>query len=196
MKTIGIWGLFDSRGSGIGKLLVDYLNKAEYNIIGIGRDTSKGELKNLSKKVAVNLEKSPDPIKVVSKIGKVDVMVVTAGIGYPNPIWDIDLSKINEMAKANFILPVWIVSVAKEITNHIILTGSIAGVIPKEGSSVYSGTKSGIISFADSARKELRKHYLQTINFNNIHRVGTEKVLKTYEFMINNPCNMDITINI
>ena len=94
------------------------------------------------------------------------------------------------------ILPVWIVSVAIHVTHHIILTGSIAGVKPREGSSVYAGTKSGVIAFADSARKELRDHFIQTINFNNINRVGPEKVLKTYEFMINNPSNMDVNINI
>lgn len=195
--TIGIWGLFSGRGSGIGKLLAEHFSSSGHTIVGIGRDFGKCKLRGVGKKVAVDIEsQSYSANDLVSQIGKLDVLVVTAGVGYANPIWDIDLSKITEMAKANFILPVWIVSAALRVTNHIILTGSIAGVQPREGSSVYSGTKSAVISFAESARKELSDHYIQTINFNNIHRVGPEKVMRTYEFMIDTPCNMDITINI
>ena len=197
MATIGIWGLFSGRGSGIGKMLAKYLTECGHNIVAIGRDINKGEVQSVAKKIAVNIDQNTlNMDEFTSRVGKLDALVVTAGVGYANPIWDIDLLKITEMAKANFILPVWIVSMAIHITNHIILTGSIAGVIPREGSSVYAGTKSGIISFAESARKELSNHFIQTINFNNIHRVGHKKVLKAYEFLINNPGNIDMILNV
>lgn len=197
MSTIGIWGLFSGKGSGIGKMLAEYLGESGHTIIAIGRDISKGDIQNVDKKIAIDIDHNPlNADELASRLGELDVLVVTAGVGYANPIWDIDLLRITEMAKANFILPAWIVSMAIHITNHIILTGSIAGVIPREGSSVYAGTKSGVISFAESARKELSNHFIQTINFNYIHRIGTEKVLKTYEFMISNPCNMDVIINV
>lgn len=198
MANIGIWGLFSGRGSGIGKMLAEHLVKSEHTVIGIGRDASKaGDIPGLTKKISIDIEKeliTAEELK--EKTGELDVLIVTAGTGFANPVWDIDLAKITEMAKANFILPAWIMSVGIHITKHIIISGSIAGVQPREGSSVYAGTKAGIIAFAESARRELTKHHIQTININNIFRVGPEKVMKTYEFMVGNPCNMDVTINI
>jgi NADP-dependent 3-hydroxy acid dehydrogenase YdfG len=178
-------------------MLAEYLNGLGHSIVGIGRDFKESEIQGLDRKIAIDLDKNSYSLNDLTvMLGKLDALVVTAGTGYAHPIWDIDLAKISEMANANFILPAWIVSVAIHVTNHLILTGSIAGVKPWEGSSVYAGTKAGVIAFADSARKELSRHFIQTINFNNIDRVGREKVLKTYEFMINNPCNMDVIMNI
>ena len=197
MAIIGIWGLFHGRGSGIGKMLAEYLGSKENSIIGIGRKSPEDETFPVDKIIEIEMNDfETAEHELVDKIGHLDVLIVTAGIGYPHPIWDIDLPKIKEMASVNFVLPAWILSRTIHCTNHILLTGSIAGILPRDGSSIYAGTKAGIIAFAESARKELKQHYIQTINFNNIHRIGKDKVLKTYEFMINNPSNMDISINI
>ncbi len=197
MKTVGIWGLFSGRGSGIGRMLAEYLLSDKYQVIGIGRNPSDNIIHGLKKTIAIDIENEiPDQETIRSRVGEIDALVITAGVGFPHPIWDIDLPKIRQMADANFVLPVWIFSALKDITQHFVITGSIAGIVPREGSSVYAGSKAAVVAFAESARKELPKHNIQTINFNYIHRIGADKILNAYRFMIDNPANIDITINV
>lgn len=147
--------------------------------------------------------KSTDPTNVeidinnpdLSKIGNLDTLVITVGLGINGYIFGISKSDLEQMIYVNLQLPALIAREAIHITKHIVFTASIAGVRPREGNSIYAGSKAGLIAMVDSMRKELPDHILQTISFDNISVIGENKIMNTYKFLIDNKCNTDVHIS-
>lgn len=131
----------------------------------------------------------------VAKIGKLDALIVTAGYGHPGLIWNLPPSEIEKMVWANLHLPALIMQVAIHVTKHIVLTASIAGVRPREGSAVYASTKAGVLALADVSRRELPDHHIQTLSFDNINNVGPKKVMAAYMFLASTPGNFDVSLS-
>jgi NADP-dependent 3-hydroxy acid dehydrogenase YdfG len=140
-------------------------------------------------------DKEATVAQIVHRIGEMDAMVVTAGVGIANPIWGIAREHLDEMTFANFQLPALILHHAAHATQHLLFTASIAGVRVREGSSVYAGTKAGLIGMIDAARREMPDHKLQTISFDNVNAVGPRKVLDTYEFMLKTKAHLDVHLS-
>lgn len=159
------------------------------------RDASE-QLPGLDR-VEVDFQQVPPPPVdyVVQTIGKLDALVVTAGYGHPGVIWNLPRGDMDNMIWANLHLPALILQAAIHCTKHILLTASIAGVRQREGSSVYAGTKAGLIAMADSARRELPDHVIQTISFDNVNAVGPKKVMGAYMFLLSTPGNIDVHLS-
>jgi NADP-dependent 3-hydroxy acid dehydrogenase YdfG len=166
--------------------------------VGIARSwhQPRGQLQGLAvEQVEADFsDPATTPESVVSKLGNLDALVVTAGYGHPGVIWNLPRTEIDAMVWANLHLPALILQTAIHCTKHIVLTGSIAGVRPREGSSVYSATKAGVSAMAESARRELPDHKIQTINFDNVDSVGPRKVLAAYTFLLQTPGNFDVVL--
>lgn len=164
--------------------------------MGIARSWgSPDEQLPLTDRVEVDFQKGDTRESAVAKIGKVDALIVTAGYGHPGLIWNLPPSEIEKMVWANLHLPALIMQAAVHCTKHVVLTASIAGVRPREGSAVYSSTKAGVLALADVARRELPDHCIQTISFDNINNVGPRKVMAAYLFLAANPGNFDVSLS-
>lgn len=196
MARLGVWGIARGAGSGTGRALSEHLTKAGHSVVGITRGWRSEEPIPGIDVVEIDFQKSvPDLRTFAEKVGELDALVLCAGYGVVNSITSISLTDIERMSFANFQLPAIVLKYAVHCTRHVILTASIAGVRQREGSSVYAGTKAGVLALADSARKELPDHFIQTLSFDNVNAVGPKKVLAAYDFLLSTPSNTDVAIS-
>jgi len=97
----------------------------------------------------------------LDKWGRVDVLINNAGLGYSARVVDLDLDQLRTQVDVNLVA---VIECAQAVlpammqckSGHIINVASIAGLVGLPGSSVYSATKSAVISFSDALRREVR----------------------------------------
>ena len=92
--------------------------------------------------------------------GRVDVLINNAGLGYSARVVDLDPDQLRDQVSANLVAVIEcaqavLPTMMQQESGHIINVASIAGLIGLPGSSVYSATKSAVISFSDALRREV-----------------------------------------
>ncbi len=92
--------------------------------------------------------------------GRVDLLVVSAGIGWAGEFASMPLHKIDQVVETDLTAAVRMVrlvlpAMVERGSGHIVLIGSIAGAVSVRGEAVYSAAKAGLAAFADSLRYEL-----------------------------------------
>ena len=98
--------------------------------------------------------------------GRVDVLINNAGLGYSARVVDLDPDQLRDQVSVNLVAVVEcaqavLPAMMQQESGHIINVASIAGFIGLPGSSVYSATKSAVISFSDALRREVRTSGIQ-----------------------------------
>ncbi len=93
--------------------------------------------------------------------GRVDVLINNAGLGYSARVVDLDPDQLRDHVSVNLVAVIEcaqavLPAMMRQESGHIINVASIAGFIGLPGSSVYSATKSAVISFSDALRREVR----------------------------------------
>ena len=93
--------------------------------------------------------------------GRVDVLVNNAGLGHSARVVALDPDQLREQVNVNLVAVIECAQVVlpammQRKSGHIINVASIAGLVGLPGSSVYSATKSAVISFSDALRREVR----------------------------------------
>lgn len=94
----------------------------------------------------------------------VDVLINSAGVSLDRgPLHEADPSAIDEMVETNLraVLHVTRTVVAGMVARgwgHVVFIGSVAGLYPMPGSSVYSATKAAIHGLSDTLRCDLLGH--------------------------------------
>ncbi|WP_176717326.1 SDR family NAD(P)-dependent oxidoreductase [Vulcanibacillus modesticaldus] len=108
---------------------------------------------------------------VLSKYGKIDILINNAGFGVFDYFIDASLKDYEEMMDTNYmgmvrctkaVLP----SMLKRNSGHIINIASVAGKLATAKSAGYSATKFAMIGFANSLRHELvdTKIFVSSVN--------------------------------
>jgi uncharacterized protein len=99
--------------------------------------------------------------RCVSVLGHIDVWVNNAGVETDDAFVHTDRAAIRSLARLNFEAPLMLTRdvlphmIARE-SGHIVMTSSIAGVIPFPGLAAYSGSKAGLTNFTETLRLELK----------------------------------------
>jgi len=144
------------------------------NVTGV-----QGDVSNLA-----DLDRLYDAVK--QQKGRIDVLFANAGIIELSPIGSITESHYDKIFNVN--VKGLLFTVQKALTlfqdgGSIVLTGSIAGSKGYEGSSVYSGTKAAIRSFARTWTVELkhRKIRVNAISPGPIDTPMTSSMVKSEE---------------
>ena len=81
---------------------------------------------------------------------------------------------------------------------HLILTGSIAGVMPGIGSAAYAGTKGFLLPFARGQRLEYRQQghnaKISVLLLPAVRSIGIEAVTNTVEFVAGQSRSVEVLI--
>ena len=90
----------------------------------------------------------------------IDILVNNAGLGWAGPIGDITAEKVAELVAVNLTAPMQLTrlllpGMVARGRGRVVFVSSIAGATGVRGEAVYSATKAGLVSFADSLAYEL-----------------------------------------
>ena len=93
----------------------------------------------------------------------IDILVNNAGLGWAGPIDDITAEKVAELVAVNLTAPMQLTrlllpGMVARGRGRVVFVSSIAGATGVRGEAVYSATKAGLVSFADSLAYELDGH--------------------------------------
>jgi len=93
----------------------------------------------------------------------IDILVNNAGLGWAGPIGDITAEKVAELVAVNLTAPMQLTrlllpGMVARGRGRVVFVSSIAAATGVRGEAVYSATKAGLVSFADSLAYELDGH--------------------------------------
>ena len=93
----------------------------------------------------------------------IDILVNNAGLGWAGPIGDITAEKVAELVAVNLTAPMQLTrllapGMIARGRGRVVFVSSIAGATGVRGEAVYSATKAGLGSFAESLAYELDGH--------------------------------------
>jgi 3-oxoacyl-[acyl-carrier protein] reductase len=96
--------------------------------------------------------------QIDSDLGRIDIVVNSAGISHGTPLRTLDEAVVEAMLRVNLCGPLYVASEAAkrlQAGGRIVNISSSLAEFPLAGSSVYSGTKAAIKAFTESWAKEL-----------------------------------------
>lgn len=165
-KVAVITGGNSGIGQGIAKFFV--AQGAKLAIFGRNPETLAATKHDLGDKiltVAGDVRKTEDLKKlyqhVHDRFGKIDVLVVNAGIGERIHIEDVTEEKFDAMVDINFRGAYFTVRYSLNYLNHpasIILVGSVAATITVKRHTIYNSTKAAVVKLAKSLAVDLAYH--------------------------------------
>ncbi|MEU6477351.1 SDR family NAD(P)-dependent oxidoreductase [Streptomyces sp. NPDC047017] len=97
----------------------------------------------------------------LGSVGRVDLLVAGAGIGWAGPFSTMPQRAIDEVFDVNVIATLRLVRLllphmVREGTGRVVIIGSLAGTVGVRDEAVYSAAKAALAAFADAVRYELR----------------------------------------
>ncbi|MCL2596281.1 MAG: SDR family oxidoreductase [Paludibacter sp.] len=165
-KTIFITGA----STGIGLSLAEMYQNADYKIYAASRSGFfPNENKNIIPiKLDVNDKKNVSDVveKFLSEKEKIDVLVCNAGNGIAGAAEDMTLDEVRYQMETNFFgnvntIQQFLPLLRQQGGGKIIITTSVAGVVPIPFQSVYSASKAAIMMFAEAVALEIKPYNIQ-----------------------------------
>ncbi|MEW5352562.1 SDR family NAD(P)-dependent oxidoreductase [Streptomyces sp. 16-176A] len=97
----------------------------------------------------------------LDSVGRVDLLVAGAGIGWAGPFHTMPQHTIDEMFDVNVLATLRLVrlllpAMVGQGAGRVVIIGSLAGTVGVRDEAVYSATKAALSAFADAVRYELR----------------------------------------
>jgi short-subunit dehydrogenase len=97
----------------------------------------------------------------LDSVGRVDLLVAGAGIGWAGPFSTMPQPAIDEVFDVNVLATVRLVRLllphmVRQGSGRVVIIGSLAGTVGVRDEAVYSATKAALATFADAVRYELR----------------------------------------
>ncbi len=107
-----------------------------------------------------DVSEAPSIARAVREFGRVDVLVVNAGITHYMPFAELPLEKAEQMVRVNWLGTLYTVKAALPAMlelrrGHIVVVSSGGGVRGFPSAAVYNGTKAAQRAFAEALRHEL-----------------------------------------
>jgi short-subunit dehydrogenase len=157
--------------AGIGLSLVQMLEKQEnckiYAASRSGKFSSNSQ-KIVPLKMDVNNAESVNAAaqKILDENGKIDVLVCNAGNGIAGAVEDMTLDEVRYQMETNFFGTVRVIQAFLPVFRSqnygkIIVTTSVAGIVPIPFQSVYSASKAAIMTAIDALSLELKPYKVQ-----------------------------------
>ncbi|OEY92995.1 SDR family oxidoreductase [Acinetobacter proteolyticus] len=174
--------LVTGASSGIGAVYADRLAKRGYDLILVARDQSR--LEQIAQKIqqqygvqvevmAVDLSKNEDVISIENRLKsdpQINLLVNNAGISVSGQFLEQDLEQIEKLISLNISALVRLSHailqrLIPQNTGAIINLGSVVGLAPEFGLTVYGASKSFVEFFSQSLSLELKETnvYIQAV---------------------------------
>ncbi|MDH0032215.1 MULTISPECIES: SDR family oxidoreductase [unclassified Acinetobacter] len=174
--------LVTGASSGIGAVYADRLAKRGYDLILVARDQSR--LKQIAQKIqqqygvqvevmAVDLSKNEDVISIENRLKsdpQINLLVNNAGISVSGQFLEQDLEQIEKLISLNISALVRLSHailqrLIPQNAGAIINLGSVVGLAPEFGLTVYGASKSFVEFFSQSLSLELKETnvYIQAV---------------------------------
>ncbi|MBI4411335.1 MAG: SDR family NAD(P)-dependent oxidoreductase [Deltaproteobacteria bacterium] len=98
---------------------------------------------------------------LIGKLGRLDLMIANAGIGYPTPAWKNNWPDIKKILEVNVMGAIHSLELAKEAmlkqgAGHLVGISSVAGFRGLPASSGYCTSKSALTTYLESIRIDLK----------------------------------------
>lgn len=156
--------------SGIGRATVRILAEAGCTVFAAARRMARlnelvNELGDNVVACACNVRQPADVDALVhtavERVGRLDTMVIAAGLGAYGSILDYSNDEIAEMVETNLAGTIWAVRAAvpamlRSGGGDIVIVASVAGIRGGGNEAVYAATKFGQVGLAGSLDRELR----------------------------------------
>lgn len=164
--------LITGASSGIGKAIATYLVEKDFVVFGTSRNPSKISsekfpliLLDVTKKETINSAVS----EVISRAGKIDVLINNAGVGITGPIEETPDEEIKKAFDTNYFGPLNLIkAVLPKMRNNkcglIINITSIAGYMGLPYRGIYSASKGALELTTEAFRMELKDFNIKMTN--------------------------------
>lgn len=149
-------------GRGIGAATARALTARGANVLGVGRSAAPDEW--AGHWVRADLREPSAGECVIAEAsalyGRVDAVVANAGLGHAGPMAQMPTERIVDLVAVNLTAPLLLTRAALPRMlaagqGTVLLVSSVAGAVGVPGEAVYSATKAGLESFADTLRQEV-----------------------------------------
>jgi short-subunit dehydrogenase len=155
VKLEGVTALVTGASSGIGRATAAALAARGARVIALGRDRARLEGVG-ERQIVWDLA---EPGAVADEIGRLDVLVNNAGVGWAGPL--AETPDVERLVAVNLVAPILLTrallpGMLERGRGHIVNVASIAGFVGPREEAVYAATKGGLIAFTESLRYELR----------------------------------------
>lgn len=164
MRIDGSVALVTGASSGIGREVAQRLAAAGARVLAHGRD--RGALEKLdATPLIVDLAEPGAGTRLareaLEEAGRVDIVVANAGLGWAGPFAEMPPGMTERLLAVNLAAPIELTRALLptfgdgDRPGYLIYVTSIAGRTGVAGEAVYSATKAGLDSFAESLRFEM-----------------------------------------
>ncbi len=165
--------LITGGSSGIGKAIGEYLTKEGFTVYGTSRNpenTVEFKAFQLITLDVTNKKTISKGIKeIISKEGKIDILINNAGIGITGPVEETPTEEIHKAFQTNLYGPI---NVAKEVIPYmrdakqglIINVTSIAAYMGLPYRGIYSATKTALKLVTEAMRMEIKNFGIHMTN--------------------------------
>ncbi len=174
----GKYALITGGGRGLGKATAIAFAKEGINVAITGRNEQTlidtvGELKSLGVKATyavfdiTNYDDVATSIATLNEdFGKFDILVNNAGIAAFGSVLDMDVKTWSDILNTNlmgtyYVTKLVLPQLIEKNQGDVIIVSSTAGLNGAPTTSAYSASKFGVIGFADSLMREVRKHNIR-----------------------------------
>jgi short-subunit dehydrogenase len=188
-----IYGATKAAGDGIGRSVASILIERGHDVRGLCRTPEKAALEKRFPMQAVDVSAPQGVEQIVDCIHDFDPDVIwsTCGFGSATALWAMPASDIEQMIDANVRNYVLFCKACGPSCvdggPHLILTGSIAGIIGGEGAALYAGTKGFLVPFVRAQRMEYSQQghrpKISILSLNAVRITGLEVVADAVEFI-------------
>lgn len=155
--------LVTGASTGFGKAIAEHLIQQGYKVYGTSRrpQTSGGPFPFIAMDVDNDASVAAGVAEVVAREGRLDAVVGNAGMGFAGALEDTTCEEGLAQFQTNFFGNHRLVRAAlphlrKQSVAHIIIVGSLAGVVGIPFQGMYAASKFAVEGYAESLRLELR----------------------------------------
>jgi short-subunit dehydrogenase len=152
-------------GRGLGAAVGAELGRRGAVVVAVGRDPAGLRASGAGSVCSADLR---DPAAAeaivahaVDRHGRLDAVVANAGVGHAGDVAEMSPQRVAELVAVNLTAPILLTRAALPAMRaarrgSLLYVTSIAGAVGVPGENVYSATKAGLESFADTLRAEVR----------------------------------------
>jgi NAD(P)-dependent dehydrogenase (short-subunit alcohol dehydrogenase family) len=164
--------LITGGSSGIGKAIGEFLHHKGFVVYGTSRNPDR-IVNSIFPLVALDVRNSESiraaVAKIISRSGRLDIVINNAGVGITGPLEEIPLEEIKNNFETNFFGPIDVMKAAlpqmrAQKSGLIINITSIAGYMGLPYRSVYSASKGALELITEALRMEVKSFGIHITN--------------------------------